>query len=175
MDEVIADTVAEHLSRYNKEHGEQITKADLQGKWLWQIVASDRIGKIEEYLQAEDFFESLEVMPDAQRVLMRLQDDYEIFIASAAMEVPTSFAQKFRWMQKHFPFIAPSHMVFCGDKTILNADYLIDDNARQFKRFPGEGILFSAPHNVSVTGYRRVHNWVEVEELFLSKEMLAKG
>jgi len=44
---------------------------------------------------------------------------------------------------------------------------LIDDNMRHFERFRGEGILFTAPHNLGVRGYRRVANWKEAEKLFL--------
>jgi 5'(3')-deoxyribonucleotidase len=109
----------------------------------------------------------LEVMPDSQRVMAALQKRYEVFIATAAMEVPTSFAAKFRWLERHFPFISPSHIVYCGDKSILRADYLIDDNPRQLRRFMGEGILYHSHHNVAVQGFRRVKNWLEVEELFL--------
>ncbi len=167
MDEVIADAVAEHLLRYNRDHGERITKSDLQGKHLWDVVSVDRHQVLEGYLTSEDFFEVLEVMPEAQRVLERLQKSYEIFIASAAMEVPTSFHPKYRWLAKHFPFIPASHLVFCGDKSILQADFLIDDNPRQLRRFRGEGILFEAPHNFEVSGFRRVRDWLEVESLFL--------
>ena len=42
-----------------------------------------------------------------------------VFIATAAMEVPTSFQAKYRWLAKHFPFIPASHIVYCGDKSIL--------------------------------------------------------
>ena len=42
-----------------------------------------------------------------------------------------------------------------------------DDNPRQLKRFHGEGILFSSPHNARVRGFRRVKDWLEVEKLFL--------
>jgi len=167
MDEVIADAVAEHLLRYNRDHGEQITKADLQGKWLWDVVAVDRHAALHRYLRSEDFFSVLEVMPESQRVLKALQTDCDVFIATAAMEVPTSFVQKYKWLGEHFPFIPASHIVYCGDKGILLADYLIDDNPRQLRRFQGEGILYSSPHNADVKGYRRVNDWLEVEELFL--------
>jgi 5'(3')-deoxyribonucleotidase len=167
MDEVMADAVAEHLLRYNRDYEEQLTVADLEGKWLWEVVSSDRHNALEAYLRSEDFFENLIVMPDSQRVLQGLQQSYEVFIATAAMEIPTSFAQKYRWLEKHFPFIAPSHIVYCGDKGILRADYLIDDNPRQLKRFEGTGILYSSPHNAKVKGFKRVKNWLEVEQLFL--------
>lgn len=167
MDEVIADAVAEHLLRYNRDHEEQITKDDLRGKWLWDVVALDRHPALESYLRSEDFFEVLDVMPESQRVLERLQKKYEVFIATAAMEVPTSFAGKYAWLGRHFPFIPASHIVYCGDKGILRAEYLIDDNPRQLRRFQGEGILYTSPHNVHVTGYTRVNDWLEVEKLFL--------
>ena len=167
MDEVMADAVAEHLLRYNRDYGGNITKADLQGKHIWDVVPSRNHPRLEEYLRSEDFFDVLAVMPDSQRVLEALQSRYEIFIATAAMEVPTSFNAKYRWLARHFPFIPYTHIVFCGDKSILRADYLIDDNPRQLQRFTGEGILFDAPHNEAVTGFRRVKNWLEVEEIFL--------
>jgi 5'(3')-deoxyribonucleotidase len=167
MDEVMADAVAEHLLRYNRDYEEQLTVADLEGKWLWEIVSSDRHGALEGYLRSEDFFENLAVMPQSQRVLQRLQHNYEVFIATAAMEIPTSFAQKYRWLEKHFPFIPPSRIVYCGDKGILKADYLIDDNPRQLQRFQGTGILYSSPHNAKVKGFKRVKNWLEVEQMFL--------
>jgi 5'(3')-deoxyribonucleotidase len=122
---------------------------------------------LEAYLRSEDFFDVLAVMPESQRVLRRLQMNYEVFIATAAMEVPTSFQAKYRWLAKHFSFIPASHIVYCGDKSILRADYLIDDNPRQLRRFKGEGILYSSPHNVGVTGYKRVNDWLEVEQMFL--------
>lgn len=168
MDEVMADAVAEHLFRYNRDFNENITVGDLEGKWLWDVVNQDRHGALEAYLRSEDFFAVLSVMPDAQRVIKALQKDYEVFIATAAMEVPTSFTAKYKWLGEHFPFIPASHIVFCGDKGILRADYLIDDNPRQLRRFAGEGILYHSHHNVNVTGYRRVRNWLEVEQLFLS-------
>ena len=170
MDEVIADTVAEHLVRYNRDYSGNITKEDLRGKWIWDVVSIDRHPRLEEYLRSDDFFDVLDVIPDAQRVLKKLQQQYEVFIASAAMEVPTSFNAKYRWLERHFPTIPATHIVFCGDKGILRADYLIDDNPRQLGRFSGTGILYDAPHNVAVTGFRRVHNWLEIESLFLGKE-----
>jgi 5'(3')-deoxyribonucleotidase len=167
MDEVIADALGEHLLRYNRDFRERLTRADLEGRWLWDIVPPERQQALSEYLMSEDFFAVLRVMPHAQRVLERLQSHYEIYIATAAMEVPSSFNAKFDWLKKYFAFIPASHIVFCGNKSILRGDYLIDDNPRQLRLFRGEGILFSSPANANVTGFRRVHDWLEIEELFL--------
>ncbi|HVJ08559.1 MAG TPA: hypothetical protein VM554_09250 [Acidisarcina sp.] len=166
MDEVLADTLSEHIARYNQEHGESVTKADLAGKWMWDIVSTDRHERLNAYLQAEDFFEDLPVVPDSQKVLADLCETYDVYIATAAMEFPNSFGPKYRWLQRHFPFISPVNYVFCGDKGILRAHYLIDDLPRNFRRFVGQGILYSAPHNLGVSGYHRVDNWRQIAEFF---------
>ncbi|AFL90398.1 hypothetical protein Terro_4193 [Terriglobus roseus DSM 18391] len=170
MDEVMADTVAEHIRRYNADFGAELTHEDLDGKWLWQCVPPEHHEALGGYLNEPEFFGALTVMPDAQRVLERLSRDHEVFIASAAMEVPASFTAKYRWMEQHFPFIRPSHMVFCGNKSILASDFLIDDNPRQLRMFNGRGLLFTAPHNKYVTEWTRVDNWLAVEKFFYKQK-----
>jgi 5'(3')-deoxyribonucleotidase len=185
MDEVIADALGEHILRYNRDFPNSLTLDDLRdGRRLWQVIPADRHTILDAYLLEADFFRVLRVMPDAQRVLQRLQSRYEVFIASAAMEVPTSFAPKYDWLAEHFPFIPTSNIVFCGNKSILRADYLIDDNPRQLALFQNthhdsihdtgtaapvrEGILYTSPANINVTNYRRANNWQDIEKIFLS-------
>ena len=152
MDEVMADTLAERLRRYNQAFDEDITTEDLAGKGLSESAPLDRQQQIRAFLDAEDFLEDLPLMPDAQRVLRSLSARFEIFIATQAMAVPNSLGPKYRWLQRHFPFVPPAHYVFCGDKSILRADFLIDDQPRNLQRFAGQGLLYSAPHNLATTG-----------------------
>ncbi len=166
MDEVMADTLAEHLRRYNQAFDEAVTTEDLAGKGLWEIAPQDRQAELRAFLDAEDFFEVLEVIPGAQPVLKDLSSRFEIFIATQAMAVPNSLGPKYRWLQRHFSFIPPTHYVFCGNKTILRADYLIDDQPRNLTRFEGQGLLYTAPHNLTATGFVRVNNWGEVADYF---------
>ena len=166
MDEVMADTLAEHLRRYNQTFDEEVTTADLAGKGLWEATPAERQQQLRAFLDAEDFFEVLELMPGAQQVLEDLSARFEIFIATQAMSVPNSLGPKYRWLQRHFPFIPPTHYVFCGNKSILRADYLIDDVPRNLLRFEGQGILYSAPHNVTATGFVRVNDWQQVAQYF---------
>jgi 5'(3')-deoxyribonucleotidase/uncharacterized protein with PQ loop repeat len=165
MDEVMADALTEHLRRYNAAYGTSITASDLSGRHLEQCVPPAHREAVEAMLDAS-FFENLAVLPNCLEVVSELANRYEVFIASAAMDVPCSFDAKYRWLQRHFPFIPPSQIVFCGDKTIVDADYLIDDRPRHFAKFKGKGLLFSAPHNAGETGYTRVASWQEVREHF---------
>ena len=166
MDEVMADTLAEHIRRYNQTFDEAVTPGDLAGKGLWEVTPADRQQQLRAFLDAEDFFEDLALMPGAQEVLKELSARFEIFIATQAMAVPNSLGSKDRWLQRHFPFIPPSCYVFCGNKSILRADYLIDDLPKNLLRFQGQGLLYTAPHNITATGFLRVNNWQEVAAYF---------
>jgi 5'(3')-deoxyribonucleotidase len=166
MDEVMADTLAEYLRRYNQTFDEDVTPEDLAGVDLWKSAPVDRQQQLRAFLDAEDFFEVLDVIPGAQQVLQQLSARFEIFIATQAMVIPNSLGPKYRWLQRHFSFIPPAHYVFCGDKSVLRADYLIDDQPRNLLSFEGQGLLYTAPHNLAITGFTRVNNWEEVAAYF---------
>jgi len=165
MDEVIADSLTELVRRYNATFGTQVSREDLRGRHLEDCVPVDHRDAVESMLDAT-FFEDLVPLPGAQDVIRELSARYEVFIVSAAMDVPCSFDAKYRWLRRYFAFIPASHIVFCGDKSIVDADYLIDDRARHFDRFKGRPLLFSAPHNVDETRYPRVASWEGVLGFF---------
>jgi len=165
MDEVMADALAEHVRRYNEHFGARLAMGELRGRHLEDVIPPEHREAAEALLDAS-FFENLEVLPDCRDVIAELAATHEVVIASAAMDVPCSFDAKYRWLRRHFPFIPPSNIVFCGDKTVVNADYLIDDRARHFARFKGRPLLFSAPHNAAETRYPRVDSWADVRDFF---------
>jgi 5'(3')-deoxyribonucleotidase len=165
MDEVMADALAEHIRRYNLAFGAAVTIDDLHGQHLQDWVPPAHREALEAMLDAS-FFAGLAVLPDCQDVVRELAARHDVFVVSAAMDVPASFDAKFTWLQRHFAFISPDNIVFCGDKGIIDADYLIDDRPRHFPRFKGRPLLFSAPHNAGERRYPRVGSWKEVRELF---------
>jgi 5'(3')-deoxyribonucleotidase len=169
MDEVMADALAEHVRRYNTAFGTRITIDDLHGRHLEDCIPPEHRSAAEGLLDAT-FFEQLAVLPDCQEVIRELAVRHDVFIVTAAMDVPCSFDAKYRWLRRHFPFIPSSRIVFCGDKGVIDADYLIDDRARHFLSFKGRPLLFSAPHNAHETGYPRVSSWAEVRDFFAVSE-----
>ena len=169
MDEVTADTFGGRLKSYNEAFGTSFQKADFRGKRIFDVIPEERRDLMKLHMREPGFFLSLGVMEGAQEVIRELAEHYEIFFVTAAMEVPTSLGEKFIWLRTHFPFISPMNYVFCGHKFVIAADYLIDDHMRHFKDFPGEGVLFDAPHNANEEGYQRAHSWAEVRELFMNE------
>ena len=168
MDEVTADTMAHYLSLYNAEFKLNLTKKHFDGRDVFEAIDRKHVARAREYFQEESFFAGIPVMDGSPEVIRDLMKRYEVFITTAAMDVPCSFSAKFHWLKKHLPFIPSSNIVFCGDKSIVAADFMIDDDARHLRRFLGEGILYTAPHNIHENAFRRVDNWQQVRELFLS-------
>ena len=167
MDEVLADSIARFQEWYGRDFQLELTLEAMHGKPAHEAVAPEHQPALRAYPNTPGFFRDLPLVADSQRVMQALSEKYELFIASAAMEFSNSFLDKYEWLQKHFPFIPWRHYVFCGDKSILNADYLIDDNAYNFDDFRGEGLLFDAPHNAHETRYRRVRSWQEIGDILL--------
>jgi 5'(3')-deoxyribonucleotidase/uncharacterized protein with PQ loop repeat len=165
MDEVIADAFPKHLSRYNEVTGSKLTKEMVAQGGLRASIPEDKWEIFQAIAHEKGFFADLAVVEGSQAALAELSQQHDIFIASAAMDVPYSFDDKFDWLEKHFPLVPPSHIVFCGDKHILNADVLIDDRSRHFKQFQGMGILFTAPHNARENAPLRANNWKEVLQI----------
>ncbi|MBV8604303.1 MAG: hypothetical protein JO224_06410 [Pelomonas sp.] len=166
MDEVIVDAFAAQFDWYRTRCHHELTPADCVGKQLADLVAPALAAQMQDPPVDGRFFETLPIMRGAAAALRALQTRFEVFVTTAAMEFPNSCGPKFRWLREHLPFIEPSHIVFCGDKSIVHADYLIDDNVRHFGRFAGQGLLFTAPHNATLDWQQRVDDWDAVLRYF---------
>lgn len=167
MDETICDTLSRHLDWYNKEFQQSLTKADLYATKLYQKVPIAHLARVKAYPDMPAFFADIPPCEQAIEVIRELHESYDIVIATAAMEHPTSFAAKYDWLVTHLPFLSPMNFIFCGRKNVVQADYLIDDSSRHFEGFVGQGILFSSPHNLAESGHVRVNDWLEVRDYFL--------
>lgn len=166
MDDVMADAVDRFLEWYRRDFGVNFTKADVQGTKLHAIVPEEHKKIVKEYPFQKGFFKDLPVIENSREVIKELNDRFDVYIASAAMEFPNSLADKYEWLDHHFPFIHWKRRIFCGDKSILKGDVLIDDHDFNLSVFDGRSIIFTAPHNISDTKYERMESWLDAEKLF---------
>jgi 5'(3')-deoxyribonucleotidase len=164
MDGVIANTTEQFFRFDERDFGRRRTLEEIIGKP--EGVAFPKGG---EYVRRKDFFRTVLVMDESQNILARLNDRYEIFIVSAATEFPQSLLEKYEWLSEHFSFITWRQMVFCGSKTIVEADIMIDDHFKNLDHFKGTTLLFSQPHNFlhDPGRHKRVHSWSEIADLLL--------
>ena len=164
MDGVIAD-VLEQFFRYDAmEFGRRKTLEEVAGR-----KELDAFPHAWEYIYTKGFFKTAPVIEYSQEVVKKLNESYEVFIVSAATEFPQSLSEKQEWLNEHFPFIGWQQMVFCGLKTIINADMMIDDHLKNLDHFDGTTFLFSQPHNLHVNNekHKRVDSWQQIASILL--------
>jgi len=166
MDEVIADPMGEMIEWYRKEYGGQVDWDKMDGSWL-KGFPEEHQSLIRERIGSPGFFRNLPVIEDSIEVLRELNRRYEVFIVSAAMEFPNSLKDKLEWLQEYFPFFTWHQIALTGSKDLVHGDYMIDDHVKNLKGFKGKPYLFTAAHNLEVTGYDRINNWQEAAAIFL--------
>jgi len=73
-------------------------------------------------------FGELEVMPGAEEALRKLNQDFDIFIASTPpWDRPDMWGAKREWIAKHFPYLKRK-LILTHRKDLLIGDILIDDS-----------------------------------------------
>jgi len=168
MDEVIADPMGAMIEWYKKEFGLEVDYTKMPGgSWINGFPEQHR-QIIRQRLHSEGFFRHLPVMDNSAAVLKEMNNRYEIFIVSAAMEFPNSLKDKLEWLLENFPFFTWKQLVLCGDKKLMAGDFMIDDHARNLVHFTGKPYLYTSAHNLHVTGYERLNNWEEAAKIFLT-------
>jgi 5'-nucleotidase len=167
MDDVMAATANKIINLYNKKFQTNLKESDFEGKKFYDVISPENYQAIHEEVYKIGFFRDIEVMPDAIEVVDRLHQKYEVFIVSAATEFPNSLKEKIDWLQEHFPFISWKNIVFCGDKSIISADIMIDDHEKNLSTFKGRTLMFDAVHNQLNHEYERVKSWKKIEKLLL--------
>jgi 5'-nucleotidase len=73
-------------------------------------------------------FRDLDLMPGAQDALMKLNNDFDIFIATTPpWSRPDVWTHKREWIGEHFPWLKRK-MILTHRKDLLIGDILIDDS-----------------------------------------------
>lgn len=165
MDGVIANVYSQFIKLHAEEFGKILTMDEITG-----MPEAEAFPEILKYVNSRGFFLHAPVVEDSQQIVKELNDQYKVFIVSAAMEFPNSLVEKQSWLNEYFPFISWQQMVFCGSKTIIKADIMIDDHFKNLDYFAGATFLFTQPHNKLADDGRhtRVDTWKQVEKLLLA-------
>ena len=73
-------------------------------------------------------YRNLEVMPDASQALRKLNQDFDVFIASTPpWDRPDMWGAKREWLEEHFPWLKKK-LILTHRKDLLIGDILIDDS-----------------------------------------------
>ncbi|RFM26073.1 5' nucleotidase, NT5C type [Deminuibacter soli] len=165
MDHVMADITSQYISYYQQHKGITVNRESLLGKPETEAFPDSQL--VRSFLYMPGFFRTPPVIKDSQAVIEALNQVYDVYIVSAALEFPQSLAEKVAWLNEHFPFITWQQIVFCGSKKIVHGDYMIDDHLKNLDYFEGEKLFFTATHNIHIDKHTRVNSWKEIADMLL--------
>ncbi|TKC06154.1 5' nucleotidase, NT5C type [Pedobacter frigoris] len=171
MDGVLADIETHFIDWYERDYGVKVNREDMLGV-LEPDGFPDKTA-VKRFVYTPGFFRTIPVMPGAVEAVKKLMETYEVYVVSAAMEFPQCLSEKQEWLQEHFPFISWRNIVFCGDKSIIGTDYMIDDHCKNLDFCRGKAIMFTAAHNVYQNHHQRVDNWNDVLAFLTAEEVPA--
>ena len=81
-------------------------------------------------------------------------------------------SEKYLWLEDHIGKEWIKHIVMTSDKTIIQGDYIIDDNHKMVgynKNPTWTHILFDRPYNQSDTTKPRMKKWSEWRKFIVQK------
>jgi 5'-nucleotidase len=107
-------------------------------------------------------YRTLDLMPGAQKALIKLNKDFDIFIATTPpWSRPDAWAHKREWIGEHFPWLKRK-MILTHRKDLLIGDILIDDSRwRGQPDFQGAWLWFGTA--------QRCKDWESTLELIYNK------
>jgi len=164
MDGVLADVYKRFFDLHEEETGVRKNLDEIIG-----LKEGEAFPGLYKWVTRPGFFRTMPVMPDSQRVMKLLNERYDVIVVSMATEFPESLTDKQIWLHDNFPFISWKQSVFCGNKSLIKADIMIDDHFKNLDNFDGETIMFIQPHNLNSSGHahKTVSTWKEIEYLLL--------
>lgn len=166
MDGVLADLIPRLIEVVNECEGDSVSHDDII---TWNLGKYFKCGKkVYEYL-THDLFLTLPVIEDSQEAMRKLNEVYDLHIATSATNNKDSLVAKMTWLEEHFPFISYENIILCGKKDLISCDIMIEDSPMNLKAVqPRElGLLLDMPHNRKSKSHKRVMNWKEIEEILL--------
>lgn len=175
IDGVLAETHQLWLDKINERYNRNHT-IDECNNWSFHIPLNlDE--SIYKYWDEPGHFEFAPLVDGAQEGLEKLWFNHNCYIVGAASYQTDAIVQKWRWLNKHFPFIKKEQVVFAKDKSVVHGDYLIDDSIENAIRFVNREnvpdrkvLLFDRPwnleHSLSGNKIHRVSNWHNILNYF---------
>lgn len=94
------------------------------------------------------FFIELPEIPHSVDTVKLIAKYFDVwFLTAPSTRNPMSYAEKNYWIRHHFGQSWCDKLIICPDKSLLRADYLIDDNlkGRGQDKFQGDVIHYGSP------------------------------
>jgi len=124
------------------------------------------------FFLSDSTYRGTKPLPGAIEGVAELCKHYEVYIVTAisqTREHAREYADKFHWMLDKMPFFNPRKIIMANDKSVINADIIVDDRIRNLTDNYKTKILFSAYHNAEIKqsvldkiGVERISGWKDL-------------
>lgn len=151
MDDTICHLIPKAISYHNQQYDhpqltmKDITSFNLHG--IWHPECSEDI-----FFGRPGLYEELDIFDEyTVQEIQKMTVDYDVIVITAAR--PSSVAEKWKWMQKHLPFIPFDNFFVAKRKYLVDFDLLIDDgphNAIAAREAGKQTILIPRPWNAHI-------------------------
>lgn len=163
VDAVIADLMPVWLRLYNADYDDTMLPQDIKHWGIHEIVKPECGTRILDYLELPSLYDEVKPIDGAISSIHWLrQHSYDVrFVTSGGFE------SKIKWLGRQGLLIGENYfyspdLVIAHDKSIINADIMVDDNIKNCENFKGKSILFAQPWNEGSHLYFRADGWPDV-------------
>lgn len=162
IDDTVIDLMPAWLNLYNEYYYDTLTSDKIQ-TWNVSLYVKDVCGeKIYELLEHENLYDRVKLIPYAMSSIKKLRHIgwKVVFLTAKYNPKKIGFLKSVGLIREDLDWIVSS------DKSMILADFLIDDGIHNLKSFKGEGLLFTREWNKGVKWGRRFNSWPEIVEYF---------
>ena len=172
VDGPTADLHSEWLRLYNQDYDDDMTVEDIT-QWEMPPLVKPECGvKILDYLDIPTLYDNIKPTKGAFEGIEYLRALGHRIVFNSSCVIDRS-DEKLHWLIKH-GFVKSTNKYFFNDwmvvtdKSLINADILIDDRPKNIKDFKGLGILFDEPYNQGVLCDARLKSWKNIPDVITS-------
>ena len=178
MDDVICENG--FIRMINEFLGTKYKSEDANSYYVNDLIPKDKFEEWVKFFEEKNVYDYVNIVKDAPEVIEKLNKFYDIYIITAYIfrdkpEISgNQLKNKFDYLAKNFPFIAPKKFIFLSDKELVDADIRIDDSVDKLKGKAEMKLLFTAYHNKNIADdelkekkLTRVNSWKEIEKILL--------
>jgi len=170
MDGVIADFDGEFLKRWRERHPDKfyVPLAERTTFYVKQQYPDELKPLVSEIVLEPGFFRDMMPMDGGREALFEMDKmGFEVFICTSPMSTyQNCVLEKFEWVDRVFGPQWVKRIILTKDKTLVKADYLIDDKPEitGVEDTPSwEHIIYDRPYNRDVNKKRITwENWKDV-------------
>lgn len=166
VDGVVADLASVWLGKINAEFGTSASYSDLTNYEIASAVGiPEHKDGVYNILRKPGLYDQVLPIPGALLGVLALRSmGHRVFFVTFPSK--GTFGRKFHWLVQ-CGFLAPDDYqsyVECHDKSLIQADILLDDFIDNLRGFSGYGVMFNQPWNSNIEFTKRVSTWEEFVE-----------